>query len=47
MASAELNSLDTKTWGAAFFYDIGNAADESSCFKPLRHYGVGVRWSSP
>ena len=48
VASAEYIHWITKTWGAAIFYDIGNAADEVKLLKPLAAgYGVGVRWSSP
>ncbi len=33
-------------WGAVFA-DIGNAADAWSTLRPVRGYGVGVRWRSP
>jgi translocation and assembly module TamA len=34
-------------WGAAVFYDFGNAADNFSDLKPKVGYGVGARWRSP
>ncbi len=34
-------------WGAAVFYDAGNAVDETSGFEAAVGYGVGVRWYSP
>jgi len=34
-------------WGAAVFYDAGNAVDETSDFEPAVGYGVGARWYSP
>lgn len=37
----------TKQWGAAVFYDAGNAVDEVSDFQAVAGYGVGARWRSP
>jgi translocation and assembly module TamA len=34
-------------WGAAVFYDVGNAADTWHDLKPKVGYGVGARWRSP
>jgi len=34
-------------WGAAIFYDIGNATDRLVDFHPQHGYGVGARWRSP
>lgn len=46
-ASAEYDHWFTRQWGGAVFYDAGNAADTWSALKPVRGYGVGVRWRSP
>jgi len=35
------------TWGAALFYDAGNAADSFKELHPKSGYGVGGRWKSP
>ena len=35
------------TWGAAVFYDAGNAADSFKDLHPKSGYGVGGRWKSP
>ncbi len=37
----------TPTWGAAAFYDIGDAVDYWSDLDFKRGYGTGVRWKSP
>ncbi len=34
-------------WGAAFFTDIGDAADNWKNFNPEIGYGAGIRWRSP
>jgi translocation and assembly module TamA len=34
-------------WGAAVFYDAGNAADKVKDLRPKSGYGVGARWRSP
>jgi translocation and assembly module TamA len=34
-------------WGAAVFYDVGNAADTWHDLRPKVGYGVGARWRSP
>ena len=33
-------------WGAAVFYDAGNAVDDTSNFEAAVGYGVGARWYS-
>lgn len=46
VGSAEYEHRIKEKWGAALFYDAGNALNELS--DPLRHsVGVGVRWRSP
>ena len=47
VGSAEYDHWFTRQWGGALFYDAGNAADTWSTLKPVRGYGVGVRWRSP
>lgn len=34
-------------WGAAVFYDLGNAADNWSRYRAVAGYGLGARWKSP
>jgi translocation and assembly module TamA len=34
-------------WGAALFYDIGNAGDQWKALQFMQGYGVGARWRSP
>jgi len=46
-ASAEYDWWFKPPYGAAFFYDAGNAADNFSDLKPKVGYGVGARWRSP
>jgi translocation and assembly module TamA len=46
-ASAEYDYFFRPPWGAAVFYDVGNAADNFSDLKPKVGYGVGARWRSP
>jgi translocation and assembly module TamA len=45
--SAEYQYWITPTWGAATFYDAGNAADNLKDLAPKSGYGVGVRYKSP
>ncbi|MCS0658574.1 autotransporter assembly complex protein TamA [Massilia terrae] len=45
--SAELQYWFKPTWGAAVFYDAGNAADRVADLRPKVGYGVGARWRSP
>ncbi|HVK56739.1 MAG TPA: autotransporter assembly complex family protein [Burkholderiales bacterium] len=47
VASAEYTHWITRQWGAAVFYDTGDAVDTLSDFNPKSGYGVGVRWRSP
>ncbi len=37
----------TRQWGAAVFYDAGNATDDRKQFPVAEGYGVGARWYSP
>ena len=46
-ASAEYDYYFKPPYGAAVFYDVGNAADNFSDLKPKVGYGVGARWRSP
>ncbi|SFM38186.1 autotransporter assembly complex protein TamA [Rugamonas rubra] len=46
-ASAEYQYWFKPTWGAAVFYDAGNAADSFKDLHPKSGYGVGARWKSP
>jgi len=34
-------------WGAAFFADIGSAADRWQKLNAFLGYGAGIRWRSP
>ena len=47
VASAETTWWFKRPWGAAVFYDRGDAADTGSDFDPVAGYGAGVRWRSP
>ena len=47
VASAELVRWLTPTWGAAVFYDVGDAADTRKSFSAKEGAGVGARWRSP
>jgi translocation and assembly module TamA len=44
---AELQYWLTPTWGAATFYDAGNAADTIKDLHPKSGYGIGARYNSP
>ncbi|MES2127859.1 MAG: autotransporter assembly complex family protein [Pseudomonadota bacterium] len=46
-ASAEYDYWFKPAWGAAVFYDAGNAGDIFKDLKPKSGYGVGARWRSP
>ncbi|MFL6672185.1 MAG: autotransporter assembly complex protein TamA [Massilia sp.] len=46
-ASAEYQYWFKPPWGAALFYDVGNAADTWHELKPKVGYGIGARWRSP
>jgi translocation and assembly module TamA len=46
-ASGEYDWWFKPPYGAAVFYDVGNAADNFSDLKPKVGYGVGARWRSP
>ena len=45
--SAEYQYFFRPQWGAAVFYDAGNAADKLGDLKPKSGFGVGARWRSP
>jgi translocation and assembly module TamA len=45
--SAEYQYFFKPAWGAAVFYDAGNAADSFRELRPKSGYGVGARWRSP
>ena len=47
VVSAEYVQWLSPTWGAAVFYDVGDAADTLQDFNPAHGYGMGVRWKSP
>ena len=47
VASVEYVQWLAPAWGAAVFYDAGNATDDVRDFKPVHGYGVGARWKSP
>ncbi|HEX8406184.1 MAG TPA: autotransporter assembly complex family protein, partial [Duganella sp.] len=46
-ASAEYQYWFKPAYGAAVFYDAGNAGDSFSALHPKSGYGVGARWKSP
>ncbi|AVR98597.1 autotransporter assembly complex protein TamA [Pseudoduganella armeniaca] len=46
-ASAEYQYWFKPNWGAAAFYDTGNAADSLSDIHPKSGYGIGARYKSP
>lgn len=37
----------TQQWGAALFFDFGNAANRIQDLDPVYGYGLGARWKSP
>jgi len=47
IGSAEYIRWITPAWGAAVFYEVGDAFDDRKQFSPKRGYGVGARWRSP
>ena len=47
VGSVELTRWITQQWGAAIFYDTGNAFDDRHQFDPVAGYGAGARWRSP
>jgi translocation and assembly module TamA len=47
LASAEYVRWILDNWGAAVFFDTGNAWDDFPTITLVRGYGVGVRWRSP
>jgi len=46
-ASAEYQYWFKPQYGAAVFYDAGNAGDSFSALHPKSGYGIGARWRSP
>jgi translocation and assembly module TamA len=47
IASVEYIHWILENWGAAAFFDAGNAWDDFPTITLARGYGVGVRWRSP
>lgn len=47
VGSVEYTHWLTEQWGAAIFYDIGDAADERDEWEAVAGFGAGVRWRSP
>jgi translocation and assembly module TamA len=43
-ASVEYVRWLSADWGAALFYDVGDAADGFNNLKPAQGYGLGARW---
>jgi translocation and assembly module TamA len=46
-ASAEVVHWLNPVWGAAAFFDIGDAADSAKEWTPHRSYGLGARYKTP
>ena len=46
-SSVEYQYWFQPSWGAAVFYDAGNAADKVQDLHPKSGYGLGARWKSP
>lgn len=47
VASAEYVHWFNRQWGAAAFYDVGNAWDDAADARLFAGYGLGARWRSP
>ncbi len=49
LVSASVDAIRwlTDTWGAAVFYDVGDATDSSSDWKANQSFGVGARYKTP
>jgi translocation and assembly module TamA len=47
VGSVEYVHVLSANWGAAIFYDYGNAADEWDELEPVSGYGIGARYRSP
>ena len=45
--SLEMIQWLTSQWGAAAFFDFGNASNKIQDLKPVYGYGLGARWKSP
>ena len=47
VGSVEYDHWLTERWGAAVFYDVGDAADSIPDLHLVQGYGIGARWKSP
>ncbi len=47
VATAEYTHWISSQWGAAVFYDVGNAVDSWQTTRAMHGYGLGARWKSP
>lgn len=47
VATAEYTHWISSQWGAAVFYDAGNAVDSWNDTSTVQGYGLGARWKSP
>ncbi len=49
LVSASVDAIHwlSDTWGAAVFYDVGDATDSSSDWKANQSFGVGARYKTP
>lgn len=47
VATAEYTHWISSQWGAAVFYDLGNAVDSWQDTSAVHGYGLGARWKSP
>ena len=49
LATANLDYIHwlNHEWGAAVFYDMGNASDSTRDWKPEKSYGLGARYRTP
>ncbi len=47
LLSGEYTRWWENNWGAALFWDAGNAMDDRESFRLYNGYGVGARWRSP
>ncbi|PKO45676.1 MAG: outer membrane protein assembly factor [Betaproteobacteria bacterium HGW-Betaproteobacteria-22] len=45
--SLEMIQWLTPSWGAAVFFDFGDAANTTQTLNPATGYGLGARWKSP
>lgn len=47
VATAEYTHWISSQWGAAVFYDLGNAVNSWQATNAVHGYGLGARWKSP